>query len=279
MNLKTFKSEVLQIANQEGITAFVLERIVAIAIVEQLFFQVASTSGQAAYLKGGSGMIWRFGYSHSRATRDIDAVVALDRQEVAELIDGLVGANFSFVSVASVKLAKDKTKAKVPAEYRILTTEVQLKVADSNWLTVELEILPRENSVANVFKQQRAPSELVGLFERLGLGVLAPLPTITLDLQLAEKLHALTEPGSDRASDLYDISLLVSREAIDYKALAAAVTRVFARRQVHPWNAGVVLSPLIKAGFIDQWGEVKWERAEAEFYGLIDQISAHIVQG
>jgi hypothetical protein len=55
------------------------------------------------------------------------------------------------------------------------------------------------------------------------------------DHQIAQKLHAASCPGSDRARDLVDLQLLDAGEELDLGTVAATCERLFSYRQQQQW--------------------------------------------
>ena len=60
------------------------------------------------------------------------------------------------------------------------------------------------------------------------------------DHQIAQKIHACTVPGSDRARDLVDLQLLGTREQLDLAMVRATCIRLFDYRKAHSWPPSVV---------------------------------------
>ena len=56
-----------------------------------------------------------------------------------------------------------------------------------------------------------------------------------LEHQIAQKLHAASSPGSERAHDLIDLQIAVSGGTADYAEVRAVCARLFAYRQEQKW--------------------------------------------
>lgn len=76
------------------------------------------------------------------------------------------------------------------------------------------------------------------LFAGLGLDLPEQVPVLAAHHQIAQKLHACTEPGGTRAHDLVDIQLLAPQA--DQARVADAARRIFRFRKRHPWPPAVV---------------------------------------
>ena len=81
------------------------------------------------------------------------------------------------------------------------------------------------------------------MFEKLSFPQPKPLPVMKLTYQIAQKLHAVSEPGSERAHDLIDLQLICNRSQIDYAEVKAVCRRLFDYRRRQPWPTVVTASP------------------------------------
>lgn len=63
------------------------------------------------------------------------------------------------------------------------------------------------------------------------------------DHQVAQKLHALTSEGSDRAHDLVDLHLLGRSEDLDLSQIKATCARLFTYRRQQSWPPVVTVGP------------------------------------
>lgn len=85
----------------------------------------------------------------------------------------------------------------------------------------------------------RIAADLVELFTDLGLPAPGPIPVMRADHQVAQKLHAVSEPGSDRVRDLVDLQILGQREELDLAQLKGTCLRLFDYRRLHAWPPSV----------------------------------------
>lgn len=88
--------------------------------------------------------------------------------------------------------------------------------------------------------------DLADLLTEVGLEAPKPAPVIRTDHQVAQKLHALSEAGSERAHDLVDLQLLDSGQDLDLLQLRRTCVRLFKYRRQQVWP------PTIKVG--EDWG-------------------------
>jgi hypothetical protein len=64
-----------------------------------------------------------------------------------------------------------------------------------------------------------------------------------LAYQIAQKLHAVSEPGSEQAHDLIDLQLICNRSQIDYAEVKNVCQRLFDYRRRQPWPAAMTALP------------------------------------
>lgn len=62
------------------------------------------------------------------------------------------------------------------------------------------------------------------------------------EYQIAQKLHASSEPGSMRAHDLVDLQIILKNEDIELGSLSRTCERLFAYRGRHHWPSVVTSS-------------------------------------
>nr|WP_087008017.1 nucleotidyl transferase AbiEii/AbiGii toxin family protein [Gulosibacter sp. 10] len=80
------------------------------------------------------------------------------------------------------------------------------------------------------------------------------MPVMRSDHQIAQKLHAVSAVGSERARDLVDLQLLEKAEELDYAQVAATCVRLFDYRRQQAWP------PTITPGI--RWDTLYAEAAE-----------------
>lgn len=193
-------------------------------------------------VKGGTAMKLRFGPDQTRYSRDVDVARAdaLDTF-IADLKDALVTGWGGFGGTVRETKA-DPRPVGVPDDYVMQPYDVKLTYRGTSWCTVPLEI--GHDEIGDTAETDlRIADDLVDLFRRLGLPDPAPVPVLAVHHQVAQKLHACTAPGSERAHDLVDLQLLDHDEPIDPAATKDAATRLFRFRQGHGWPPTVAAGP------------------------------------
>ncbi|MCB9429439.1 MAG: nucleotidyl transferase AbiEii/AbiGii toxin family protein [Actinobacteria bacterium] len=112
------------------------------------------------------------------------------------------------------------------------------------FVSVPIEVSPMEAGNANGYDKVTSDALML-----VGLPTSDPVPCMTLPWQIAQKMHACTDPvgeprTNDRAHDLVDLQLLealMGEEPLGEARSACAA--VFAARGKHDWPATVVAYP------------------------------------
>lgn len=211
-------------------------RIAALAICGAL-----STAAHAGIIplyliKGGLALELRFGYK-ARASKDLDVGIQAEVDLLPEILERALRTDFDAFSFR-IKSPPTRTRS---GAFRI---EVQVLYKERSWSTVQLDL------------SEATYESGVETLTHLSLddfGLHAPLVNVlSINDQIAEKIHALTAPmedgrRGDRARDLIDILLCVDLLEINYTAMARACERVFADRlaktPMHEWPPVFVLPP------------------------------------
>lgn len=234
-----------RIRNLEGGGDLALRRRVGMALV------VVGQMMPEGAIKGGSAMALRYGRG-TRFTRDLDAArvrpLARFRSDFEEsLASGWAGFTGRLVEKAAPR------PPKVPTAYVMQPFDVKLSYRGRPWCTVTFELGHNEIGDADQPEYHLA-ADLAELFAEVGLEAPKSVPVMRADHQVAQKLHAVSEEGSERARDLVDLQLLDKGEALEAALVARTCARLFAYRRQQAWP------PTIVAG--DQWNSLYAEAAE-----------------
>lgn len=222
-----------RIRNLEGSDGLALRRRVGMALV------VVGQMLPEGAIKGGSAMALRYGRG-TRFTQDLDAarVQPLTRFR-SDFEDSLAGGWAGFTGRLIEKSAR--RPAGVPTAYVMQPFEVKLDYQGRPWCTVKFELGHNEIGDADEPEYQLA-DDLAQLFTEVGLEAPKPVRVVRVDHQVAQKLHAVSEPGSERARDLVDLQLLDKGEDLDMPQVRATCVRLFEYRRQQVWP------PTIAAG-------------------------------
>lgn len=107
--------------------------------------------------------------------------------------------------------------------------------------TLEVEVGYDELGATKEPPEFQLAEEIIDVFAKLGLDRPSPIAVLPLHHQIAQKLHACTEPGSQRAHDLVDLQLVAPQA--DDALVVATVVRLFRFRGQHTWPAHVTPGP------------------------------------
>ncbi|MGP9488285.1 nucleotidyl transferase AbiEii/AbiGii toxin family protein [Glutamicibacter sp. 287] len=213
-----------RIRNLEGEESLVTRRRTSMALV------IVGQMLPGGSVKGGSAMALRYG-TGTRFTRDLDAArasgLAKFRDDFADrLLEGWEGFTGRLVEKKQLK------PAGVPAFYVMKPFDVKLDYKGKAWCTVPFEL--GHNEIGDAEHPVLVLAEnLIDMFTSLGLPSPAPVPVMPADHQIAQKIHASTAPGSDRARDLVDLQLLGTQEQLDLTQVRSTCVRLFTYRKAH----------------------------------------------
>ncbi len=197
-------------------------------------------------VKGGSSLMFRYGIDRTRYTRDIDMARSMEHGEyLAELKKSLAEGWHGFT--ADLVEVAPPTPDGVPSAYIMKPYDAKVKYLGRSWQTVRIEIGHNEIGDADDY-EEFLPEELVKAFEDLDFPRPRPLRVMMLSYQVAQKLHAVSEPGSERAHDLIDLQLVVLHSKIDMADVRSKCVRLFEYRRRHAWPA------IVKKG--ERWDEI-----------------------
>lgn len=188
-------------------------------------------------VKGGAGLKLRLGDSFARDSRDLDTAV---REDVDAFVTGLAGALETGWDDFTGHIVPEAppTPVGVPVGYVMRPFTIKLRYHGKAFLSLPLEIGYDELDAIGGSLDHHLSADVLSLFAELGLATPAPVPLLPAALQIAQKIHACSAPGSERAHDLVDLQLLAPDT--DDAEVAEAVQRLFAFRRAHAFPDRVV---------------------------------------
>lgn len=192
-------------------------------------------------VKGGTAMKLRLGQASSRFTPDFDAARAGSLSAFLDTFERSLAVGWGGFTGRLVA-ASSPRPAGVPADYVMRPYDVKLHFKGRSWLTVRLEVGHDEIGDTD-HPEMRIPADLIDLFAQLGLPEPGPVPVLAIDHQIAQKLHACSAPGSERAHDLVDLQLLIASEDYDLALVGQTARRLFRSRRGHEWPPTVTAGP------------------------------------
>jgi hypothetical protein len=188
-------------------------------------------------VKGGSSLKMRYGNQATRFTRDLDTVRNQDLEEFLQRLEDalIVGwSGFTGRLVTKTPASPDG----VPTPYVMQPFEIKLNYNGKPWSTVRLEIGHNEIGDAEEADLFISP-EIVDMFTRIGLPGPAPVALMRIHHQIAQKIHGLTEPESQRAHDLIDLQIIMQEENVELKLVKETCERLFAYRGMQAWPPAI----------------------------------------
>lgn len=197
-------------------------------------------------VKGGSALKIRYGNAMTRFTKDLDAARDTDVVSYIQAFRERLSAGWCGFTGRIAE--KDPPHPKdVPVSYVMSPYDVKLDYCTKPWLTVQFELGHNELGDADEYDEELS-SDIADAFMELGFPRPAPVRLMALEFQLAQKLHAVTEPGGNRARDLVDLQIIANDPKLDFAKARRICKRTFAYRKRHAW-------PPIMAGG-DDWAEM-----------------------
>ncbi|MDO4183612.1 MAG: nucleotidyl transferase AbiEii/AbiGii toxin family protein [Coriobacteriia bacterium] len=208
-----------------------VRRLMANVIVGQLL--------PGGAVKGGSALKLRYGQSSTRFSMDLDTARATDLADYVARLEAALAVGWEGFTGRLVPREPAKPKG-IPVGYVMQPYDAKLLYNGKSWLTVPVEI--GYNEIGDADEADMVLSaEMAELFEKLGFPAPGPVPLMKLEYQVAQKLHAVSEPGSERAHDLIDLQVIVANSDLDLGAVRSVCVRLFDYRRKQPWPPHIVV--------------------------------------
>lgn len=250
--LKDLRKSIRTAAEQRGAPEKITQSLVANVIVGQML------PGSA--VKGGTMLKLRFGDSVTRQTPDLDTAFAGNLEQfIADLETALLTGWNGFTG--RLVVGDKRAPESVPFQYVMQPIAVKLQYLGKSWWTVDLEVGHDEfGATMDQPLEHVLAQDIEDLFVELGLPTPAGIPVLPLHHQIAQKLHACSEPGGERAHDLVDLQLMA--DEADDQLVVDAARWLFRFRKQHSWP------PTFEVG-------TRWSELYAQARGGVAKSSAH----
>ena len=266
-------------AREEQATAGRLRQYVSVVVVAGMLDRVRDDAGRHRFVvKGGASLELRFGH-RARASQDLDTVFRGELDEALTLVTEAVERGWEgLFSGRVVGLGR----VDVPGlSVKPLRFKVKLAYLGKSFSTLPMEISAPEGRATDDY-------DTVAVRPLDPLGVRAPseVPCLAVRYQIAQKLHACTDPMdgdrvNDRARDLADLILIeeLAMHGSDLPEIRQACVEIFEGRERHPWPPAVQGFP----GWEDLWARLVeeqgfplagFDQAVARVQALVDRIDA-----
>jgi hypothetical protein len=236
-NLQHFNRLLTEYSKAEGGMPVARARhAIGVVVICSIVDRVRTNDGGHLFIaKGGSAMQMRMGLT-ARATTDLDFLFRGGASQWLDQFDEalLAGAWNGF----DVRRKTVPTEIEVPGLlYKPWRVNLQLDYKGKPFSTVQVEIAM--DAVSGLNRDDIVDGIDLGWF-----GIDAPpIPCLSIAYQMAQKLHACTDPydgegqkQNDRVRDLVDLWLLESLlDTNGFRQVRAAAVDTFDRRAKHAW--------------------------------------------
>lgn len=231
---------ITQAVSQTGIVERRLSWMVASSVVIIALQRALHTDGKPRFLlKGGTYLEIRLGL-HTRATKDVDTMFRGDFEEFIAVLDSCLEPWGPFeITRTKVDTINNVSRIIKPRRFTI-----QLNLKGRVWRAIDIEVAPEEGDAGSRVESMPAPP-----LEYFGLPSVVLLAGIALDYQVAQKIHACSDPHqppeskNDRVRDVVDLLLLRDAkygDTLDLRQLRQACIDVFAARYVEAEQLQIV---------------------------------------
>lgn len=216
--------------------------LVRVGVICAMLDEVRHDDGGHVFIvKGGTAMQLRLGIQ-ARATTDLDVVFAGRVEDWLNRFDAVtVDREWNGFTVSR---KSEPTQIEVPGlGYRPWRVPLQIRYEGREFGSIALEV-----AIDDAGAEHHDLIEPDGI-ELAAFAIDPPqlVPCLDVPNQIAQKLHACTEPlpdGNERVRDVIDIWLLEALlDSDDMAALKAACLSTFRRRQKHAWPPVAAPSP------------------------------------
>lgn len=244
LNLAQLNTRVEEAARDLGVPANRVRRMLCTLIVSQML-------PGAVAIKGGMGVKLRMGESGTRATADLDVSTLRRGKEFEEAFRAGLAPGWGTVPATKGARKKDPDAPDRVAftadlksrplhdpglaqpQYVMHPYRVTLSFLGREWGGLDVEVSDPEIE-PHAHARRQIDSELIELTNRFGFGALQPVELIELEYQIAQKIHALTDPDYSRAHDLVDLQLLWAADP-DLDSVREFCVRTFDFRRAQEW--------------------------------------------
>lgn len=218
-----------------------IQRRIALVAIAAMLDGARDPLGDPLFvIKGGSALELRY-ESKARTTQDIDLEFTGTLDEIHEVVAACVVAGWSGFGGRVL----DPQPLSIPwGSVTGQRLSVHLSYLGRPFANVPLEVVTRKSPHVEYVHSLR--------LDPVGLPSPDPIPCLSLPYQVAEKLHACTDPldgerTNDRVSDLMDLILIEDLSPdLDLSDTRMACVAVFEERSTHPWPPVVSFSPQLE---------------------------------
>jgi hypothetical protein len=232
--LRELESRIGALAKARGTTQARLRRLLGFTLTCGVLSRGVAEGIIPLYcVKGGVALELRLGL-RARATKDIDIGLCAPPNELLDRIEDVLALGFGDFSFRR----KSEPQRLASGTTRFI---IALSYLGKAFASIDVDLNVAAEDIA---------TESIPLLSLGDLGITEPESVICLALpeQMAQKIHALTEPPESgkqnhRFRDVLDLLLMEPLLKGEYTELAASCTRIFRGREKHAWPIGTFTFP------------------------------------
>jgi len=218
LNVTQLNDRLAQAARELGIPVARARVMLCTLIVSQML-------PDAVAIKGGMGIKLRFGERGTRATSDLDVSTCSRGEEFEQVFRARLAEGWGTVPpskgerrrspdapdrvafTASVRVAKLHDPGLARPEYVMHPYRVSIAFLGNAWGALDVEVSDPEIGL-HAHPRKEIDGELAWFGGYFSFGELQPVELVDLEYQIAQKIHAVTDPAYERAHDLVDLQIL-----------------------------------------------------------------------
>ncbi|WP_440709996.1 nucleotidyl transferase AbiEii/AbiGii toxin family protein [Herbiconiux sp. YIM B11900] len=265
LNVTQLNDRLTQVAAEWGIPVARARMMLCTLIVSQML-------PDAVAIKGGMGVKLRLGERGTRATSDLDVSTRVRGEEFEQSFRARLAEGWGMVPAskgelrrnpdspdrvaftANVRAVKPHDPGLARPAYVMHPYRVSISFLGSAWGALDVEVSdPEVDPYPHTRMEVDGGLAQFGTF--FGFGELRPVDLVELEYQIAQKIHAVTDPAYVRAHDLVDLQLLWNAGP-DLPSLNNLCVRTFEWRRQQAW-------PPLPVRYMDGW-ELAYSDARAE---------------
>lgn len=156
----------------------------------------------------------KFGLTNTRFTRDLDLTMP-DRNELLKILPNLSEYIWSGFSTGRYIVRDIYTPPGITTDHSVQRIDLQLQYLNTRWLTTKIDLTNSEEIDDFQLEQVNFHQEIDVVLDALSLTTSSAFSLISAEFQVAQKLDAAIQAGSERGRDLYDIYLLITQSKFD----------------------------------------------------------------
>lgn len=244
LNVAQLNERLAQVATQLGIPAARARVMLCTLVISQML-------PDTVVVKGGMGVKLRLGELGTRATSDLDVSTGARGEAFEAAFASRLAEGWGKVPPSKGALKRDPNAPKRVAftatvrpgkthdpgltlpEYVMHPYRVSLAFLGVPWGAIDVEVSDPELEI-DTHVHRELDGKLIEFGDLFGFGELQPVNLVSLEYQIAQKIHALTDPDYVRAHDLVDLQLLWSIGP-NLNELRDLCKRTFAWRRQQSW--------------------------------------------